>query len=278
MALFILRKLILQSRMCIHPVGLNVWFLVGPVVYFHTSSVRTAKALARLRGGAGSLVHSLVVFVINTIISCAGSNCLEFINQRGLNEMTRLQEMTNDDMKYIYTEKNLRYTNTKIQYKSRFCHENIHRYLWWCLSKGIRNNLKCDIGIKNYMSWAFKQFWTNTVSKHRETYSKIEKTIWNFIQIIVKICFSCKTTEQKCDHYNERATFECGILHRKPIVKKIKQYEKPLQTRRKNDTLLALKKQYRVQLIIILLPTMTWKGNRRSHCKHFVCTMMIWIS
>ena len=28
-----------------HPVGLDVWFCVGPFVYFHTSCVRTAKAL-----------------------------------------------------------------------------------------------------------------------------------------------------------------------------------------------------------------------------------------
>ena len=35
--------------MCSHPVGLDVWFLVRPFVYFHISGVRTAKALARLR-------------------------------------------------------------------------------------------------------------------------------------------------------------------------------------------------------------------------------------
>ena len=33
-----------------HPVGLDVWFLVGPFVYFHTLCVQTAKALAKLRG------------------------------------------------------------------------------------------------------------------------------------------------------------------------------------------------------------------------------------
>ena len=36
MALFVLRKLILQTRMRSHPVGLIIWFLVGPFVYFHT--------------------------------------------------------------------------------------------------------------------------------------------------------------------------------------------------------------------------------------------------
>ena len=48
-------------------------FLVGPFVYFHTSCVRTAKALARLRGCAGSPEPSLVAYVISTIISRAGS-------------------------------------------------------------------------------------------------------------------------------------------------------------------------------------------------------------
>ena len=41
MAPFVLSKLILQTRMRSHPVGLDVWFLVGPFVYFLTSSVRT---------------------------------------------------------------------------------------------------------------------------------------------------------------------------------------------------------------------------------------------
>ena len=77
MALFVLRKLILQTRMRSHPVGLDVWFLVGPFVYFHTSCVRTAKALARLRGCAGSHEPSLVAYVISTIISWAGSFCYD---------------------------------------------------------------------------------------------------------------------------------------------------------------------------------------------------------
>ena len=68
-ALFVLRKLILQTRMRSHRVGLDVWFLVGPFVYFHTLCVRIAKALARLRGCAGSPELSLVDCVIGTIIS-----------------------------------------------------------------------------------------------------------------------------------------------------------------------------------------------------------------
>ena len=73
MALFVLHKLILQTHMPSHPVGLDVWFLVRPFVYFHTSCVRTAKALARLRRCAGSPQLSLVAYVISTIISWAGS-------------------------------------------------------------------------------------------------------------------------------------------------------------------------------------------------------------
>ena len=76
MALFVPRKLILKPHMRSHPVGLDIWFLVGPFVYFHTSCVRTAKALARLRGRVGSPGPSLVAYVISTIISWAGSNLL----------------------------------------------------------------------------------------------------------------------------------------------------------------------------------------------------------
>ena len=73
MVLFVLRKFIIQTRMRSHPLGLDVCFLVGPYIYFHTSCVRTAKALARLRGCAGSPEPSLVAYVISTIISWAGS-------------------------------------------------------------------------------------------------------------------------------------------------------------------------------------------------------------
>ena len=69
MVLFILRKLILQTRMCSYPVGLDVWFLVGPFIYFHTSCVQTVKALVRLHGCTGSPEPSLVAYVISTIIS-----------------------------------------------------------------------------------------------------------------------------------------------------------------------------------------------------------------
>ena len=49
MTLIALRKLSLQTSMPSSPLGLHVWFLVKPFVYFHTLCVRTVKALARLR-------------------------------------------------------------------------------------------------------------------------------------------------------------------------------------------------------------------------------------
>ena len=80
MALFVLRKLIPQTRMRSHRVGLDFWLLVGPFVYFHTLCVRTAKALARLRACAGSPEPSLVAYAISTIISCADSNMDSSLN------------------------------------------------------------------------------------------------------------------------------------------------------------------------------------------------------
>ena len=62
-----------STHMRSHPVGLDVWFLVRSFVYCHTSCMRTAKALARLRGCAGSPEPSLVAYVISTVISIAGS-------------------------------------------------------------------------------------------------------------------------------------------------------------------------------------------------------------
>ena len=59
-------------RMHSHPVGLDLWFLVGPFIYFHSLCERTAKALARLRRCAGSPEPSLVAHVISIIIAWAG--------------------------------------------------------------------------------------------------------------------------------------------------------------------------------------------------------------
>ena len=46
---------------------------IGPLVYCHTLSVRTATTLARLRECAGSPEPSLVAYLISSIISWAGS-------------------------------------------------------------------------------------------------------------------------------------------------------------------------------------------------------------
>ena len=78
MVLFVLRTLILQMCMRSHPVELDVWFLVVPFVYFHTSCVRTAKALARLLGCAGSPEPSLVPYVISTKTQFVGIMALDF--------------------------------------------------------------------------------------------------------------------------------------------------------------------------------------------------------
>ena len=58
--LFVLRKPILQTRMRSYLVGIDVWFFVGTIVFFHTSCVRTTKALVRLRGCTGLPEPSLV--------------------------------------------------------------------------------------------------------------------------------------------------------------------------------------------------------------------------
>ena len=69
-----LSSVLIQTRMRRHSVGLDVWFLVGSFVYFHTSCVRTAKAVARLRGCTRLSEPSLVAYVISIMISWAGAN------------------------------------------------------------------------------------------------------------------------------------------------------------------------------------------------------------
>ena len=73
--LFDVRKLTLHTCMRSHPVGLDVWFLVGPFPYFHTSWMRIAKALARLRrlAWAGHLCdkyHNLMSWLIWCVYVC----------------------------------------------------------------------------------------------------------------------------------------------------------------------------------------------------------------
>ena len=82
MVLSVLRKLILQTRMRSHPVGLDVLFFV----YFHTSCVRTVKALVRLRAmrWLAWAIAGTVAYVISIKISWAGSNFVQIKTLRGL--------------------------------------------------------------------------------------------------------------------------------------------------------------------------------------------------
>ena len=69
-------SLILQTCMRCHPVGLDVCFLVGPFIFFHTSCVRTAKPAhprslawafaSRLRGKYHNLMSWLNFTLANT--------------------------------------------------------------------------------------------------------------------------------------------------------------------------------------------------------------------
>ena len=59
-------------RMRSHPMGLDIWFLVRLFIYFHTSCVQTAKALAK-HGCAGSHELSLVAcgkYLAHFIFAC----------------------------------------------------------------------------------------------------------------------------------------------------------------------------------------------------------------
>ena len=68
--LFVVRKLILLTDMRIMS---NFWSNPWSASTFYTSCVRTAKALASQRGCAGSPKPSLVLFVISTLFTWAGS-------------------------------------------------------------------------------------------------------------------------------------------------------------------------------------------------------------
>ena len=74
-ALFVLHKLILQTCMHSHPVGLDVWFLGRPLsTSILHDCMRTAKALARLYRCAGSPEPSLVAYAF------AGRLCDKYHN------------------------------------------------------------------------------------------------------------------------------------------------------------------------------------------------------
>ena len=69
MAHFVLREVIFQTRMRSLPVGLDVWLLVGPLVYFHTSCEQTAKL------GSGETGH-----MRRLIWAFAGRLCSKYHN------------------------------------------------------------------------------------------------------------------------------------------------------------------------------------------------------
>ena len=45
MVIFVIRKLIVRTRMCSHPVGLDVRLLIGPFVYFYLLAWAFARRL-----------------------------------------------------------------------------------------------------------------------------------------------------------------------------------------------------------------------------------------
>ena len=63
-----------------NPVGLDVWFLVRPIFYFHTSSARTAKAPARLHKHAGSPEPSLVAWAFAGRLCDKYHNLMSWLN------------------------------------------------------------------------------------------------------------------------------------------------------------------------------------------------------
>ena len=65
MALFVLRKLIIQTRMRNHTVAIDAWFLVGPFVYFlpyfMCANSEGSGETARMRRLAWAFVFAYVI-------------------------------------------------------------------------------------------------------------------------------------------------------------------------------------------------------------------------
>ena len=77
MALSVLRKLILQTRMRSHPVGLDVWFLVGPFVYFTCAN---SEGSGETGVCAGSPEPSLVAYNCVSWLVCSSIEMPSLIN------------------------------------------------------------------------------------------------------------------------------------------------------------------------------------------------------
>ena len=153
MVLFVLCKLILQTCMCSHPEGLNVWFLVEPFVYFHTSCVRTAKALVRL----GSPEPLLVADVICTIISWAGSIIIWEKKRKFKGYLFSCRHGGNvkcDLGQAVYRWHCVSYSCRCIRSPfsgflsilSRLCFSPV-KHIWWHSWKGTKNELGCSVNV-----------------------------------------------------------------------------------------------------------------------------------
>ena len=105
MVLFVLHKLILQTHIRSHPVVLDVWFLVGPYVYFHTLCVHSEGSgetawMCRLAWAfAGRLCdkyHNLMSWLILPVIAkwqCSVVSCPSLVVSPG----TPFSSITYDD-------------------------------------------------------------------------------------------------------------------------------------------------------------------------------------
>ena len=90
MELFVLRKLIVQTRMRSHPVGLDVRFLVRPFVYFHTCG--TARMRRLVWAFAGRLCykyHNLMSWLKSSFTTWEIWDCTQKSSCRMANNVDR---------------------------------------------------------------------------------------------------------------------------------------------------------------------------------------------
>ena len=81
MALFVLRKLILQTCRRSHPVGLDVWYLVRPFVYFHTFMCANGEGSGETARMCSLAWAFAFAYAISTMISWTGSNNVRAISK-----------------------------------------------------------------------------------------------------------------------------------------------------------------------------------------------------
>ena len=148
-----------------HPVGLHVWCLVEPFIYFHTSCVRTAKALARLCGCAGSPQPSLVAYVILPYFMCA--------NSEGSGETARMRRLA-----WVFAGRLhvcdkyhdlMSWLNFAFWFTLPFVRLNSEEDcdLWFWHSLGIFSLFSCNAPLTRiHMLWCFPRF---NVKKKKQT-------------------------------------------------------------------------------------------------------------